>query len=121
MTFIAKRLSLDAHLACIQIVLDGVGVAHLIVFILRIIVHVLEKAVGTHVFEMVHLHGTTLGGLRFPTAARERQQVKQNKKVLCNSTSWRPRKRGAYASSTTAANETMQRLANRCQPSTKLE
>lgn len=79
MTVIAKGLRFQAHLACIQIVLDGVGVAHLIVFVLGIIVYLLEEAVSTHVFEVVHLHGATLGGLSFPTAARERQPVKHVK------------------------------------------
>lgn len=125
MTVIAKRLRSEAHLACIQIVLDGVGVAHLIVFVLGIIVYLLEKAVGTHVFEVVHLHRAALGGLCFPTAARERQPVKHVKKKKGFPQQYSmatTKKRGAYASSTTAiaTNDTTRGLANQRMPSTKL-
>lgn len=79
MRIIAGGPAFDPHLACIEIVLDGVGVAHVIVLVLRFIVYVLEQAVGGHESVVVHLHGALFGRLRFPAveaaAAQERQPI----------------------------------------------
>lgn len=86
MRFIASRLGFEAHLACIEIILDGVSVAHFIVLVLRVIVYLLEQAVGGHEPVVVHLQGAMLGGLHFPTvdaaAAQERQPIAHVKRIF---------------------------------------
>lgn len=81
MRLVAGRLRFDAHLACVEIILDGVGVAHLIVLILRVAVYLPEQAVGGHDPEVVHPHRAVIGGLHFAVAdvaaARERQPITQ--------------------------------------------
>lgn len=80
MRFIASRFGLDAHLSSVEIVLDGVSIAHLIILVLRVIVYLLEQAVSGDVTAVVHPHGAVLGGPRSPTvdaaaAAQERQPI----------------------------------------------
>lgn len=67
MRYIASRLGFDAHLASVDIILDGVSIAHLIVLTLRFIINLPEQAVSGHGLAVVHPHGAMLRGLHFPT------------------------------------------------------
>ena len=85
MRFITGGLGFDANLARIEIILDGVSVAHLVILILGVVVYLLEQALGGHEPAVVHLHGATPEGLRFPTvdaAAQERQPIAHVKRMF---------------------------------------
>ncbi len=79
MRFIASRLGFDAHLASIEIILDGVSVAHLIVLVLRVIVQIPEQAVSGDEPTVVHPHRVALRRTLSPTvdaaAAQERRPI----------------------------------------------
>lgn len=62
------RLGSIAHLAGIEVVVDGVSVALVVVLVLGIIVQFLKEAVAGHVPPVVHRHRAALGGLDQPAA-----------------------------------------------------
>lgn len=86
MRFVASRLQFNTHLACVEIILDGVSIAHLIILILRVTIYLPEQAVGRHDPVVVHPHGAALVGLHFPTAdataAQDRQPITRVRLIL---------------------------------------
>lgn len=125
MRFIASGLGFDAHLACIEIILDRVSIAHLVVLVLRVIVYLPEQAVGGHAPAVVHPHRTVHGRQLCHTvdvaAAQKRQPITRVKRIFQQQYSTAVTQRGAYSSGTTTSNEMLQGLANQCKLKTKLE
>lgn len=61
-----------AHLAGVEVIVDGVGVAHLVVLVLRVVANLPEQAVRGHGAAVVHPYVALPGGPRTAAAARER-------------------------------------------------
>lgn len=119
MRFVARWLGFDAHLACIDIILDGVSIAHLVVLVLRVIVCLLEQAVSAHEGVVLHLGRSVLGGLCFPTAARERQPITRQKNFPAAVHHGSHAKRKRYTSSNTLEYDA--RISKPVQAQTKLQ
>lgn len=103
--YVGGRLRCDTDLTAVEIILDRVSIAHVVFFVVRVIVNLSEQAVSAHGSVVVHLRGAVPRVRQFlgvdAAAAHKRQpstgvNKQQYEKVT---------QRGEHSRSTTASHE----------------